>query len=163
MVIFLNPYQIPFSLFNYIISNSGYIVKTILQLFAFFCKLLWMKSECHGGLALLFFLPTLLPAGRPFPWAGRYSPHSSLTLHYLLYRNGKSLSSFFCVILQLFCNHYHGHFQVSRQKCARIKNVWCHIQSCKRGLILEEVWLHYLGEISSPSLFWGKELQVCWI
>ena len=58
-------------------------------------------------LSVPFFLPTLLPAGRPFPWAGRYSPHSSLTLHILLYRNDESLSSFFCAYLQLFCCHYH--------------------------------------------------------
>ena len=58
-------------------------------------------------LSVPFFLPTFLPAGRPFPWAGRYSPHSSLTLHLLLYRNGESLSSFFCAYLQLFCCHYH--------------------------------------------------------
>ena len=66
MVIFLNPYQIPFSLFNYIISNSGYIVKTILQLFAFFCKLFKMKSECHGGLALLFSYPLSYQRGDHF-------------------------------------------------------------------------------------------------
>ena len=66
MVIFLNTFQIPFSLFNYIISNSGYIVKTILQLFAFFCKLFKMKSECHGGLALLFSYPLSYQRGDHF-------------------------------------------------------------------------------------------------
>ena len=66
MVIFLNTFQIPFSLFNYIISNSDHIVKTILQLFAFFCKLFKMKSECHGGLALLFSYPLSYQRGDHF-------------------------------------------------------------------------------------------------
>ena len=57
-----------------------------------------------------FFLPTLLPAGWSFPWAGRYSPHSSLTLYLLLYRFDRELSRQKCIILHFF--RYISVFQV---------------------------------------------------
>ena len=59
-----------------------------------------------------------------------------------------------------FCSHYHRDIK-SQDKNCRLRNVLCCTQNCTRGVVLEGEWLHYLGEISSPSLFWGRELQVC--
>ena len=108
MVIFLNTFQIPFSLFNYIISNSGYIVKTILQLFAFFCKLFKMKSECHGGLALLFSYPLSYQRGDHFhePGGIHLILPSLFTYYYTeMVKACQVFSALFCI---LFCCHYHG-------------------------------------------------------
>ena len=56
-----------------------------------------IKSErwMSWRLSVPFFLPTILPVGQPFPWAGRYSPQSSLIFHLLLYHNQTRMSSFF--------------------------------------------------------------------
>ena len=102
MVIFLNPYQIPFSLFNYIISNSGYIVKTILQLFAFFCKLFKMKSECHGGLALLFSYPLSYQRGDHFHEPGGIHLILPSLFTYYYTEMVKTCQVFFCAILHFF-------------------------------------------------------------
>ena len=117
MVIFLNTFQIPFSLFNYIISNSGYIVKTILQLFAFFCKLFKMKSECHGGLALLFSYPLSYQRGDHFhePGGIHLILPSLFTYYYTeMVKACQVFSALFCIFLQSLSRRY----QVSRQKCA---------------------------------------------
>ena len=132
-------------------------------------------------LSVPFFLPTLLPVGWPFPWAGRYSlpvelaktsspaiaiwvfslfPHSSLSIIQKAEIYVKFFLQYFAIY---FRRHYHRDIKSQDKNARGFRNVLCCIQNCRRVLIREGEWHHYSSEISSPSLFWGKMLQACWI
>jgi len=118
-----------------------------------------MKSECHGGGALFFSFPLSYQRGKHFHEPGGIHLILPSLFTYNYTEVTVACQDKNAITFIYFCSHYH-HDIKSQDKNARLRNVLCCTQNCTRGVVLEGEWLHYLGEISSPSLFWGKKLQV---